>query len=325
MAIVEIDSNRLDEAKVLLKKSLSIEDLPHTHYLLAQIYHKENDEKKAEEEWQKALQEKDLRLRIGMTRIYAGWLIETNRQEEAAQVYKQLKHIEDSAKHVVQGENVLSTLHSHEKTTMEKQWFDRAKRYILIISLLLCLLICYGIYSHRKRKRQQDRLMEIERQLLIYEQQEEMWQHSSKRSQLDNDILRKHIAHLHKMKEKEWHQLKKKHKKTIDKIKQESERVKTEFPQRMAKGKELFDQVVANQNISQWDKDERECFFMYCSIYHPDIMASVEKDENNIKGNVKLYRILLGLGKSDEDIMSIMHLSPAAFRVMKSRYNKIME
>ena len=324
-ALAEMENKHFDKAIQLAEKSLTIENIPHTHYILAAIYHKLKKEDLADAEWKRALKETNLRLLSGMVTDYAKWLTDVGRKDEANQAYLKLKELEDSLKKHQQGENVLSTLHSHEKTTMERQWFDRAKRYILIISLLLCLLICYGIYSYRKRKHQQDRLMEIERQLLIYEQQEEMWKVSSDSSQKDIEILENNINKLREEQERDWKQLKKRHNKTVERLQQKIEDIKTEFPQRMAKGKELFDQVVANQNVSQWDKDERECFFMYCSVYHPDIMAPVEKDENNIKGNVKLYCILLGLGKSDEDIANIMHLSPAAFRMMKSRYNKMME
>ena len=310
------------EAESLLNHSLQIGPTPHTYYTLACLYDTLNETDKAAAAWDKALEETQPRQRMECLRDYGRWLKKQGRNDEALAVFEQVDSLEKSVRQQGAGERLIKKQAIFEE---ENRVSNTRKIWVKISAVLLIILFTVIIYQLFRRRKTRHHLLTQTEQLMLLESQLKQSQDKFTEHSKDMTELSDKIRIIKDEQDRELKELKKSHKKTVDRIKQETEKIKTEFPKRMAKGKKLFDQVVANQNISQWDKDERECFFMYCSVYRPDIMASVEKDENNIKGNVKLYRILLGLGKSDEDIVNIMHLSPAAFRMMKSRYNKIME
>lgn len=319
-AVDEIDQNNLHKAKALLHKSLAIEDIPHTHYLMARIHHMQGDEENAEKEWQKAIKVKDLRVTIPILQHYANWLLETNRKEEAAEVYKNIKLLEDSVKRVKQGENVLATLHHHEQSIIKHNMNIRTYALISVVILLLALFPLFYKYMDRRRKRQQKRLFDLENKLLIFQQQEKLWKHSQLKSSQKMEKLQEKITLLQEQKEREWKQLNTTHSKTIRDIKLKMEKLKTELPHKLAKGKDIYERVMQNHNISQYKTEDNECFFLYCTLIHPEVIESMPA---NIKGNIKVYHILLGLNKNEDEIRQIMQLSPSAFRMMKSRYNKV--
>lgn len=320
LAVKMLDNHRLEEAYALLQKSLAIKDIPHTHYLLAEYYHEKHDEENAEKEWQKAIKVKDLRVTIPILQHYANWLLETNRKEEAAEVYKKIKLLEDSVKRVKQGENVLATLHHHEQSIIEHNMNIRTYALISVVILLLALFPLFYKYMDRRRKRQQKRLFDLENKLLIFQQQEKLWKHSQLKSSKKMEKLQEKITLLQEQKEREWKQLNTTHSKTIRDIKLKMEKLKTELPHKLAKGKDIYERVMQNHNISQYKTEDNECFFLYCTLIHPEVIESMPA---NIKGNIKVYHILLGLNKNEDEIRQIMQLSPSAFRMMKSRYNKV--
>ena len=88
-------------------------------------------------------------------------------------------------------------------------------------------------------------------------------------------------------------------------------------------GRQLYDKVLQNTNISQWTKDEREVFSTYYLSENSSFRSEIESTYQKLAVNAYIFLILHHLGKSKTEVMDMMGISDQAYRSLKSRIEKM--
>ena len=88
-------------------------------------------------------------------------------------------------------------------------------------------------------------------------------------------------------------------------------------------GKQLYDKVLQNSNLSQWTKDEREVFISYYFGEHSAFRSEIDNTYQKLAVNAYIFLILQHLGKSKTEVMDMMGFSDQAYRSLKSRIEKM--
>lgn len=80
--------------------------------------------------------------------------------------------------------------------------------------------------------------------------------------------------------------------------------------------------VEDNGNISQWNKTQQDNFVEFYTTKEAEFADDMERSYRGLTSRYKILLILQHLGKSDNDIMTIMSIQPDNLRKMRSLINK---
>ena len=147
----------------------------------------------------------------------------------------------------------------------------------------------------------QKRLMEINKE---YEEAKAHMEMLKKKNRLQSDQLR--TAEL------KMERLKKEQEETVDIMMQK-------YKATVARGHQLYDEVMSGGNISRWNRKDMKAFCDYYAMCNPT--SQVLQDYNTYKFTPSQYMLLVlqDIQLDDERIMHIMNMSEGALRTLRSR------
>lgn len=110
----------------------------------------------------------------------------------------------------------------------------------------------------------------------------------------------------------------------LSKLKEQSEKIKVlEILETSdtSQGRLLFEQINNNKSIINWTAREEEIFIFYMELTNYDMMSRIKKIQRRekITNHRMLYLILKELRKTDQEVCTIMMLSPEGLRTMRNR------
>ena len=84
-------------------------------------------------------------------------------------------------------------------------------------------------------------------------------------------------------------------------------------------GVKLYEQVCNGESIVKWGRQEYNDFIEYYSVLNMPFVLDLEHNYNNLSYRLKVYMILVQMGKNEDEIATILGVSNNAVRTMKSR------
>lgn len=86
-------------------------------------------------------------------------------------------------------------------------------------------------------------------------------------------------------------------------------------------GETLYNQIISNEPIVSWTKDDSVNFVEYYRTLRPDFVASLDNDYKKLSPRSKIILILEDIGKNIQEITKIMSFEESSYYSAKSRIN----
>ena len=178
-----------------------------------------------------------------------------------------------------------------EKLQLESVLQQRIFLIILISAIVLAALVSALYYQKSKLAERARKISEAQQTINSYNQKINALQHSN--TQTDQN----EIAFL----------------------RQKVSALESKFSDIYVRGKELYGQILADQKIGRWSKDDYQYFIEYYQTLDFLFVYSFETDYVRLSDRQKVFLILQHISKTKEQIMQIMTIEESSFRSMKSR------
>lgn len=302
----KVDEKR---AETLLKQSITMKPYDFAMNSLANLYKKRGETELAESLYVKALSiSTNLTQQINILTAYRNLKTSKGEFEEANELAGRLSMLKDSLAQKRTRENVgmRQTNFDHQ---MEQQRAAKritiTKRVLVLTAILLVGLYAFYVIRTKRMRRQlmvdQKRLMEINKE---YEEAKAHMEMLKKKNRLQSDQLR--TAEL------KMERLRKEQEETVDIMMQK-------YKATVARGHQLYDEVMSGGNISRWNRKDMKAFCDYYAMCNPT--SQVLQDYNTYKFTPSQYMLLVlqDIQLDDERIMHIMNMSEGALRTLRSR------
>ena len=93
----------------------------------------------------------------------------------------------------------------------------------------------------------------------------------------------------------------------------------------MSRGRLLYEQIINNNPILTWTSKDEKIFISYVELIYPELIDSIKRIQrrNKLTNHRMLYLLLKGLKKTDEEVCTIMMLSPEGLRSMRNRTKSV--
>ena len=303
---MKIDEKR---AETLLKQSITMKPYDFAMNSLANLYKKRGETELAESLYVKALSiSTNLTQQINILTAYRNLKTSKGEFEEANELAGRLTMLKDSLAQKRTRENVgmrqANFDHQMEQQRAAKR-ITITKRVLAFTAILLVGLYAFYVIRTKRMRRQlmvdQKRLMEINKE---YEEAKAHMEMLKKKNRLQSDQLR--TAEL-KMERR-----RKEQEETVDIMMQK-------YKATVARGHQLYDEVMSGGNISRWNRKDMKAFCDYYAMCNPT--SQVLQDYNTYKFTPSQYMLLVlqDIQLDDERIMHIMNMSEGALRTLRSR------
>ena len=108
------------------------------------------------------------------------------------------------------------------------------------------------------------------------------------------------------------------HDKEINRLNDRITSARRSINERLGRGKEVFDHIVAGGKLPP-SADDENSLIEYYSVSHYATFHEWTTGHNHLTARLYTYLILQDMGKQDDDIAQILCISPSAVRSIKSR------
>ena len=311
-----------EKAKKYLREALSYNEQPLTLEHLADIYFAEGNKEKAYSLWKKALTisgglgyEKD-----NLIHSIIAYNIERGDIDEVSKNVDEIIAIKDSIINKVKNDTIkdLQLRFDHEIAMHEAdKKLMSAQRLLMGLVLVMVLM---ALYIFIRKKKEEARERDYQMQLFAY---------TTEINQLKaykNDALVQ-IRELESNKDlyhQKINQLEEDARNAEDAIQRLNKDIKKllqdEAP-KLKKGKMLYDHIIEGKTSVSWSSKEESLFNNYYAAINYQSYNRLRKVKRAAKlsPHNMFYLILKEMGKSDEEIRSIMAISQEGLRTLRSR------
>lgn len=310
----------LQKAEELLKRSVEIEPHGFAYRSLASLYADRGDYVKAEEFYQQALAIAErLDTRISTLQGLRELKMQTGDYRSANEMAGDIAMLKDSLEKTRKAEDVASQQQSIDHRQVKKEMNANLRKSWYWSLSLLALLVAFAAYYFYRKRQDDMRMSRLQQQMAenaksIEAARLDAEDVEGKMTELRRDH-RKAKDQLFSMQQR-VEQLQEKQDSTIEKM-------RTDYAQQLSHGRVLHDALMAGGTTQLWRKQDFldfECY--YCMR---DIPFSIELNEGSaaLSPQQRCCLILSHMGKSDEEIRTIMGMSEGAWRTMLSRMKKM--
>ena len=280
------------KAKQYFLESLSLRENTATYENLAIISYEEGKYDEAYQYWKKALSVNDATPKDNIIRNLIEYDLERGKTDSISDMVTQIFEIRDSIEDKLRNDTIkdLQTRFDHETAMHAKdQAIIRWQWGIMILAL--ALLAGIGLYLRRRY------LNKI--QLRGYQMQ-------------INDCLNQIDA----LKDTGSDAQKK-----IEELNQQICDIMDNRAPGLNKGRVLYDDIVANRDISNWSKEDETLFLEYYTATNYRTMQQLMAipREDKLTNHRLIFLILQEMGKSELDILRILSISKETLRTLRHR------
>jgi hypothetical protein len=314
--------NNPQKSKEYFEKALTYEELPGTLEHLADIYYADGNKEKAYSLWKKALStnggvgyEKD-----NLIHSILSYDIERGKLDEASKYVDEVIAIKDSIIYQLRNDTIkdLQLRFDHEIAMHEADKKLMSAQRLLMGLVLVMVLMALYIFIRKKKEEARER-----------DHQMQLFAYTTEINQLKaykNDALVQ-IRELESNKDlyhQKINQLEEDARNAEDAIQRLNKDIKKllqdEAP-KLKKGKMLYDHIIEGKTSVSWSSKEESLFNNYYAAINYQSYNRLRKVKRAAKlsPHNMFYLILKEMGKSDEEIRSIMAISQEGLRTLRSR------
>ena len=280
------------KAKEYLLKSISLKEMTKTYEYLAYILYEEGKPEQAYQYWKKALSVNDASPKDNIIRNLIEYDLERGKTDSISDMVTQIFEIRDSIEDKLRNDTIkdLQTRFDHETAIHAKdQAIIRWQWGIMILAM--ALLAGIGLYLRRRY------LNKI--QLRGYQMQ-------------INDCLNQIDALKATGSDAQ---------KKIEELNQQICDIMDNRAPGLNKGRVLYDDIVANRDISHWSKEDETLFLEYYTATNYRTMQQLKAipREDKLTNHRLIFLILQEMGKSELDILRILSISKETLRTLRHR------
>ena len=284
--------NHPEEAKRYLHESLSYKELTATYEHLADISYHQGNQDEYHDNLMKALMVKDATPKDNIIRNLIEYDLERGKTDSISDMVTQIFEIRDSIEAKLRNDTIKdlqtrfdheTAIHAKDQTIIRWQWG--------IMILTMALLAGIGLYLRRRY------LNKI--QLRGYQMQ-------------INDCLNQIDALKTTGSDAQ---------KKIEELNQQICDIMDNRAPGLNKGRVLYDDIVANRDISNWSKEDETLFLEYYTATNYRNMQQLKAipREDKLTNHRLIFLILQEMGKSELDILRILSISKETLRTLRHR------
>ena len=295
-----LDENKLDSAIYFAQQSMQVRHTYYGYLLLAAIAEKKGDVVTADSLFQHSLSinENDPSIVLSEGKVmpfmfYYNFKIRQGQYKEACELAEQIVATKDSLNRArqVMVVNELQTKYDQEvkRRALDKKLF----RYGVITAVLLALIVGIivlwryrSLKAHAEQMRLQGLLSEYRRQVL------ELEAHGEGNSR------------------------------TIELLNAKIDELQQGLHDTLFHGRQKYEEIMAGGNTVKWDKQDFEDFLNYYRLIDLPYISEMEAKYENLSPRNLFYLVLERLGKSNEEIQSILCIGASSLRTLRSRLRK---
>ena len=310
----------LKKAKFYFEKSITYNELPEAIEHLADVYYAEGKKEDAYKLWKKALTKNSKYEKDNLIHSILSYDIERGKLDEASKYVDEVIAIKDSIIYQLRNDTIkdLQLRFDHEIAMHEAdKKLMSAQRLLMGLVLVMVLM---ALYIFIRKKKEEARERDYQMQLFAY---------TTEINQLKaykNDALVQ-IKELESNKDlyhQKINQLEEDARNAEDAIQRLNKDIKKllqdEAP-KLKKGKMLYDHIIEGKTSVNWSSKEEKLFNNYYAAINYQSYNRLRKVKRAAKlsPHNMFYLILKEMGKSDEEIRSIMAISQEGLRTLRSR------
>lgn len=308
------------KAKEYLEKALSYGEVPGVYENLADIYYAEGKKEEAYSLWKKALSTNGRYDKDNIIYSILAYDLELGNIEEISKNVDDIIAIKDSIITVLRNDTIkdLQLRFDHEVAMHESDKNLIGMQRLLMGLVLVMVLMALYIYNRRKKE-----------ETLQREHQMQLFAYTTEISQLkenkDDALVR--IRELESNKD-QYHQkisqLEEEAKNAdiaIQSLNKDIKKLLNDEAPKLKKGKMLYDHIMDGKTAVKWSSKEEKLFNNYYAAINYQTYNRLRKVKRsaNLSAHNMFYLILKEMGKTDEEIRSIMALSQEGLRTIRSR------
>jgi hypothetical protein len=191
--------------------------------------------------------------------------------------------------HTYEQEKITELQHQYEQQTKNRRHYQ-ILAYLFGLLFLAILMVLVILFFNRRRIEQYNSILDLNAQTIERAQQR--------------------IEALSQESEA--------HDKEINRLNEKITSVRRSTNERLGRGKEVFDHIIAGGKLPPLADDENS-LIEYYSVSHYATFHEWTTGYNHLTARLYTYLILQDMGKQDDDIARILCISPSAVRSIKSR------
>lgn len=110
--------------------------------------------------------------------------------------------------------------------------------------------------------------------------------------------------------------------KKIEALKERIKQMETDTMQSIYRGKQLYEHIVAGGNTATWHRSDFEDFIEYYKLLDFPFVAQAEESYSKLSPKNMFFLILCDMGKTNEEMMTILGVGASTIRTIRSRVSK---
>ena len=296
------------KAKEYARKALEIKPCANAYHLLGAIAYREGRTETAMGLLKRGIKAStELMRTISMTEDLAQYEQKEGNSGEAARLLKMATTMRDSLARKNTADSIAGVMAAHELLQAEQDAEAERGNWMAIVAVLASVAVAVALAAviYLKRTRQylrqaKMRVEKSERQLKAHKEKLAAIKATSKK---EAEAHRKALAKMEAD-----------HQKAVEALNKAQEET-------MANGHQLYMAVKRGECISQWKKKEMAWFTEYYMAINKELAHVVETSYKGLTYWQKVFLILEDMGKSAEQIMEAMGITPDNLRKMRSVIN----
>ena len=310
----------VQKAEELLRRSLDIEPHGFAYRSLAGLYADRGDMKQAEEMYVKALEvARRSDTRISTLQAFRELKMQQGDYRRANDLANEIAQLKDSVDQKRREDNVERQQQLFDERVEHEQLESGRRTAWLWSGGLLAVLAVGAVLAYQRKRHSENRLQALQRQMAENAQAIEKVKEEAARTQQLMDSMasdnRKSRGQLQYANER-LTQLEQAQEDTL-------ERMKKNYVQQLSHGCVLFEQFMAGGNTKNWYKRDYQDFETYYCMRDIPFSVVLQDGYSQLSPQQRFTLIMSHLGKSDEEIRTIMGMSEGAWRTMLSRMKKM--
>ena len=306
-----------EKAKYYLEKSLSLRETTYALEHLADIYVSEGKIDEAYHLWKSALAINDNNPKDIIIHNLLDYDLEHGRTDEVIQRVNEIIAIKDSIIEEFKNDTIKSLQLNFDHEVEMSAAHERLIRWQQILGIVVFLaMLLIGYLLWRKHKTKLQRLEnEIQtkdyiRKVLDLELRATKTETQLAALQSENDENKQEIKRLETVKAEQ---------------EEESKRLLGKEVQTIRRGIQLYEMLMNNEKVQTWAGTDYEAITRFFEVSNPDAMKEIRQKYGRPTTRSMLYLILVNMGKTNEEICTIMSLNSSSLRTINYRLRKQME
>lgn len=293
IGLIWYEKGLYEKAEPMFRQAFNLLDVPTTRINLAKVCYDRGKTEVCDTLLAKALEGANFDEKAEIYQFMAEKAEKENRPEEA-NIFHKKKIMQDSALARKKTEEMLSLQNEYDNMKKDERTGQRIGMIIIIsVSVLLFFAISSVFLFRRRANRTRRQITEIRKETDKYQRKLENAERTSRGD-----------------------------KKEIERLRKKLEQGEARLSAILDRGKDLYDSVKLDGNVSRWSKDDFEAVVEYLRAKMPDEVRMIEGTHTKLTAYATFFLLLSATGMDAADTARIMGISQGAVRTMRHRLKK---